>query len=76
MKLFKSHDANIFHYVTAVIFNRVPVFRSENACSFFIEALAETRYKQPFKLIGYVIMPDHVHLILNPLSRDISDLMR
>ncbi len=76
MKLFKSHDVNTFHYVTAVTFNRVPVFRSENACSFFIETLAETRNKHPFKLIGYVIMPDHIHLILNPLSRDISDLMR
>jgi putative transposase len=75
MRLYKSRDPNIFHYVTAVTFRRVPVFRSEIACSFFVQALAETKEQCPFKLVGYVIMPDHVHLIINPLSHDISDLM-
>jgi len=41
----------------------------------FIEALAETRRHYPFKLIGYVLMPDHAHLIVNPITRDISVLM-
>lgn len=76
MKLFKSHDANTFHYVTFITFNRVPVFRSDVACAFFTDTLKEVREQCPFKLIGYVIMPDHTHLILNPLSRDISDLIR
>lgn len=76
MRLFKSRKANIFHYVTAVTFHRVPVFRSDVACLLFIATLIETREKCPFKLIGYVIMPDHVHLIVNPVERDISDLMR
>lgn len=38
----------------------------------FIEALATTREKEPFKLIGYVLMPDHFHLLANPLCLDIS----
>ncbi|MDX6406818.1 MAG: REP-associated tyrosine transposase [Blastocatellia bacterium] len=75
MKLFKSHEPNTFHYVTAVCFKRTPVFRSERACELFVEALAETRRRNPFKLIGYVLMPDHAHLIMNPLSRDIGLLM-
>jgi REP-associated tyrosine transposase len=76
MKLFKSHEPNIFHYTTTVCFNRVPVFRSEVACEIFINALRETRERCKFKLIGYVLMPDHSHLILNPLNRDISVVMR
>jgi putative transposase len=76
MKLFKSHDPNTIHYTTIVAFRRVPVFRSKIACSLFIETLAETRESYPFKLIGYVVMPDHAHLLLNPLSSDISNLMR
>jgi putative transposase len=75
MKLFKSHEANTFHYVTTVCYKRVPVFRSERACELFIEALAETRRQNPFKLIGYVVMPDHAHIILNPLGRDIGMVM-
>lgn len=76
MKLFKSRDPNIFHYTTTVCYRRVPVFRSEIACALFLNALAETREKCKFKLIGYVVMPDHSHLILNPLNSDISAVMR
>jgi len=72
MHLFKSHEPNLVHYVTAVTYARVPVFRSENACSLMINALATTRLKDPFKLIGYVIMPDHFHMFANPLGLDVS----
>jgi putative transposase len=75
MKLFKSHDPNTFHYTTSVCFRRVPVFKSEKACELFIEALTETKRRLPFKLIGYVVMPDHTHLITNPINCDISAVM-
>jgi REP element-mobilizing transposase RayT len=75
MKLFKSHDPNTFHYTTSVCYRRVPVFRSDKACQLFVEALAETRRRFPLKLIGYVVMPDHTHLIINPVNRDISAVM-
>ena len=74
MRLFKSHEPNLVHYVTAVTYERVPVFSNERCCSLFIEALTETRSKEPFKLIGYVIMPDHFHLLANPLDMNISRL--
>jgi REP-associated tyrosine transposase len=76
MKLFKSNEANTFHYVTTVTFKRVPVFRSNHACQLFIEALAESRRHCDFKLIGYVVMPDHAHLILNPRTMTISEVIR
>ncbi|MEK6281006.1 MAG: transposase [Acidobacteriota bacterium] len=72
MRLFKSKQPNLVHYVTGVTHARVPIFRNEHACLLFIEALAATRLKEPFKLIGYVLMPDHFHLLANPLRLDIS----
>ena len=75
MYLFKSHDPNIFHYTTSVCLRRVPVFRSDHACELFMEALTETRKRYPLKLIGYMLMPDHNHLIVNPLGRDIRRVM-
>jgi len=72
MRLFKSKEPNLVHYLTGVTFGRVPIFRSDHACSLLIESLATTRIKEPFKLIGYVIMPDHFHLLANPLNLDIS----
>ena len=75
MKLFKSHKPNTFHYTTSVCHKRVAVFRRHKTCDLFIEALAETRRRLPLKLIGYVIMPDHTHLIVNPRCCDISRIM-
>ena len=76
MKLFKSNQQNTFHYVTLVTFNRVPVFHSDHACEIFIRTLKEVRERYPYKLVGYVIMPDHVHAIVNRSVDTISDWLR
>ena len=76
MKLFKSNELNTFHYVTLVTYNRVPVFRSDHACEIVVKTFAEVRRRFPFKLIGYVVMPDHVHAIVNRHLDTISDWLR
>ena len=75
MKLFKSREQNLVHYVTGVTFRRAPIFRDDHVCSLFIESLHETRDKDPFKLIGYVLMPDHFHLLTNPIELNISKVI-
>lgn len=72
MHLFKSREPNLVHYATAVTHNRVPTFRNDHACSLLMNAFETTRLKEPSKLIGYVVMPDHFHLLANPLDLDIS----
>ena len=76
MKLFKTNERNMFHYVTLVTFNRVPVFRSHKACQIFVDVLREVRERYPYKLVGYVLMPDHAHAIVNNRSGTISDWLR
>ena len=76
MKLYKSDAPNTFHYVTLVTHNRVHVFRSDKACQSFVDTLREARERFPYKLIGYVLMPDHVHAIVNNRSGEISDWLR
>lgn len=75
MKLFKSHIPNTSHYATIVTHNRMPVFRSRQACEFFVGVLREMRERGLYKLIGYVVMPDHAHLIVNPHDANISSFM-
>ena len=75
MHLFKSKEQNLVHYVTCVTYNRVPVFRNDEMCSLFLEALSETRANDPFKLIGYVVMSDHVHLLANPIELNITKVV-
>ncbi len=38
--------------------------------------MREVRERYPYKLIGYVLMPDHVHAIINNHSGTISDWLR
>lgn len=73
MTIFNSRKENVVHYLTMVTHKRVPVFRSEKACQIFIDVLGELREKLKVKLIGYVVMPDHVHLLVNPIDCDISN---
>ena len=72
MTTFNSKRENVFHYLTFVTFQRVPIFKSEAICQLFIDSLKETREAFPFKLLAYIIMLDHVHLIVNPASCDIE----
>ena len=72
MTTFNSKKDNVFHYLTFVTFQRVPIFKSEVICQFFIDSLKDTKRELPFKLVAYVIMLDHVHLILNPESKNIE----
>jgi REP element-mobilizing transposase RayT len=72
MTVFNSKERNVLHYLTFVVLQRVRVFADQGNCQLFIEALDETRKQYPFKLIAYVIMPDHVHLIVNPAGGDIE----
>lgn len=52
------------HFVTTNIHNRIPLFLAERCCQILLSNIDFYRKKHGFKLIGYVIMPDHVHLLL------------
>jgi REP element-mobilizing transposase RayT len=52
------------------------VFKSERNCLLFFETISELKERVAFKLIAYVAMPDHCHLIVNPRDGAITDLTR
>jgi REP element-mobilizing transposase RayT len=54
------------HFVTGNFLDRVPVFKQELCCLSFNDKLATLLKDWPCKLIAYVLMPDHTHLIVNP----------
>jgi REP element-mobilizing transposase RayT len=54
------------HFVTGNFLKRIPVFNQKACCQSFIDTLATLRKDWPSKLISYVLMPDHTHLIVNP----------
>jgi REP element-mobilizing transposase RayT len=62
------------HFLTANCVNRVPAFRNEAYSRLFFQAVKELKEARPFKLIAYVLMPDHCHLIVNPSDGHITEL--
>jgi REP element-mobilizing transposase RayT len=61
------------HFVSGNFLNRVPVFNQESCCQSFIDTLGKLRNDWPCKLIAYVLMPDHLHLIVNPKDGRIKE---
>jgi putative transposase len=53
-------------FVTSVTWERRPLFRSERAATMFVETLFGYRDRGTFQLYEFVLMPDHVHLLLAP----------
>ena len=63
-RLLKFDDNSYVHFVTTGTFRNLPYFRNEECCRVLLEELKYYSDKLDFTLPGYVIMPDHIHLLL------------
>jgi putative transposase len=61
------------HFVTGNFLDRTPIFNQEACCQSFIDILGTLLSEWPCKLIAYVLMPDHLHLIVNPRDGRIKE---
>ena len=55
------------HFITFSCHNRNPFLNTASARDIFLHSLESTRKKYKFEVLGYVVMPEHVHLILSEL---------
>jgi REP-associated tyrosine transposase len=54
------------HELTFSCFQRLPLFSRDRTCRWFMDALEKARRDCRFFLWAYVIMPEHVHLLIWP----------
>jgi putative transposase len=54
-----------FHFLTFSCYRRRPYLATVAAMELFEEALERIRLRYRFVVCGYVVMPEHVHLLLN-----------
>lgn len=52
------------HFITFSCYHRARLLGSEAARDRFAQTLGEVRDRYGFALVGYVVMPEHVHLII------------
>jgi putative transposase len=57
------------HFLTFSCYCRRQNFRDSLACATFISALERVRLDYRLCVYGYVVMPEHVHLLLNEPER-------
>ena len=64
-RLHRLYGYGHLHFVTFSCFDRRPLLGNPVARGVFVEALDEIRKRYRFKLVGYVVMPEHVHLLIS-----------
>ena len=76
VKLPRYNEENECHFITSVTRERKPIFHDVNNIEILIETIRFYQRRGDIHLLGYVVMPDHVHLMLIPQKGTISDVMR
>ena len=65
------------YFVTSKIYRNLNIFVYDRFCETVINTLEFMKKQNKFKLLGYIIMPDHLHLVIWPMGKNtISDIMR
>jgi putative transposase len=54
------------NFITSATFNRRRLFQVEVNANLFLETLQHYRREGNYKLHAFVVMPDHIHLLLTP----------
>jgi putative transposase len=72
--LVRYHHTGNFHFITFSCFHRLPHLSSAAARDLFENALERTRLSRRFVVAGYVVMPEHVHLLMGePVKGAVAD---
>ena len=68
-----DHD----HHITISCYSRRPYLNTPGARDLFERSLEQTRRNYGFEILAYVVMPEHVHLLLSePPRRPLSTAMQ
>jgi putative transposase len=68
-KLKRYYGRGDLHFITFSCYRRRPLLGTVRARDHFVKILDEVRRRHAFGLIGYVVMPDHVHLLIGEPPR-------
>ena len=60
----RFYGAGDLHFVTFSCGQRRPYLHTPEAKSIFLAVLERVRQRHRFSVIGYVVMPEHVHLLI------------
>ena len=72
--LTRFHQSGQSHFVTFCCYHRRRSLATDESCRIFESALERERRRYNFYVYGYVVMPEHVHLLLSEPQLQTSPL--
>src|SRR5437762_14362044 len=61
----RFYGANHLHYLTCSCYRRRPLLGTPRRRNAFLKILEQVRQKYYFTVVGYVVMPEHFHLLIS-----------
>ena len=71
----RTYSPGQLQFITTSTYRRAPVFLSHRFCHCFVQRLEEVRQELKFLLIGWVLMPEHFHLLIKPEPAETTPLI-
>jgi putative transposase len=68
-KLIRYYGAGYLHFITTSCYRRMPLLAGPRYRDLLLEVLEGVRRRYRFVVVGYVLMPEHVHLLLSEPER-------
>ena len=60
----RYYGAGQVHFITCSCYHRIPWLDTAARRDLFLSILEEVRQRYRFVVLGYVVMPDHFHLLI------------
>jgi putative transposase len=61
----RYYGGNDAHFITCSCYHRQPWLNSASRRDRFLSILEEARQRYRFVVLGYVVMPEHFHLLIS-----------
>ena len=72
-ELKRFHLSGQSHFITFGCYHRRRLFVTDASCQIFESALERVRHNYKLYVYGYVVMPDHIHLLLSEPQLECGD---
>ena len=63
--LHRTYGAHHLHFITCSCYRRMPFLGRARSRDCFLSIVEEVRARYRFVVVGYVVMPEHVHLLIS-----------
>ena len=64
-RLRRCYGGGYLHFITSSCYHRRPILGTAQRRSLFLEVLEQVRRRYRFVVVGYVVMPEHFHLLIS-----------